>query len=59
MGIEVTTPLVSYDNAVGKPSQKGRGTMPDYPVPITLDNLLRNTNDPLDFVKKLIRERQK
>ncbi|MBC7922111.1 MAG: peptidase S41 [Ferruginibacter sp.] len=58
-GIEVTTPLVYYDNAVGEPHQKGRGTMPNHTVSFTLDNLLKNTDDQLDFVKKLIREQGK
>ena len=55
-GIKVTTPLVYYDNAVPEPKQKGRGTMPDYYVPITIDDILHHTDSQLDVVIKLIRE---
>ncbi|GAB2596776.1 S41 family peptidase [Spirosoma areae] len=58
-GIQVTTPLVYYNNAVDEPRQKGRGTLPDYAVPITIDNLLQHTDSQLDFVRKLIRDRSK
>ncbi|HEY0108523.1 MAG TPA: S41 family peptidase, partial [Fibrella sp.] len=54
--IQVTTPLLYYNNAVGKPREKGRGTMPDYTVPITLDNLLNHNDDVSAFVKELIKK---
>ena len=54
-GIQVTTPLVYYNNAVPEPKQKGRGTMPDYVVPITIENLLQHTDSQLEFVTNLIR----
>ncbi|MEZ0487233.1 S41 family peptidase [Fibrella aquatica] len=56
-GILVNTPLVYYTNAVGKPGQPGRGTLPDHHVPITLDDLLQHTDGQLDFVKELIRKK--
>ena len=55
-GIQITTPLVSYDTAVPEPRQKGHGTLPDYYVPITIDNILHHTDSQLDLVIKLIRE---
>ncbi|GAB4030807.1 S41 family peptidase [Spirosoma gilvum] len=54
--IQVGTPLLYYDNAVGNVVVKGRGTIPDYSVPITLNDLLNHTDSQLDFVKKRIRE---
>ena len=55
-GIQVTTPLVYYNNAVPEPKQKGRGTMPDYYVSITIDDILHHTDSQLKFVQKLIRD---
>ncbi len=55
-GIEVTTPLVYYDNAVPEPKQKGRGTLPDYYVPITIDDVLHHIDSQWKFVQKLIRK---
>lgn len=55
--IVVTTPLVYYNNAVGEPRQKGRGTIPDHTVSATLDDILKNTDAQLEFVKRLIREK--
>lgn len=57
--IQVGTPLVYYNNAVGEITTKGRGTLPDYTVPIRPENILEHTDDQLDFVKKLIRDREK
>lgn len=56
-GIQVTTPLVSYNTAVPEPKQKGHGTLPDHYVPITIDDILHHTDSQLNFVVKLIRER--
>lgn len=55
-GIEVTTPLVYYRNAVPEPSQPGRGTLPDYTVSFTLDDLLNHTDSQLNRVKELIKK---
>ncbi|GAB3942022.1 S41 family peptidase [Spirosoma harenae] len=57
-GIQVSTPLVYYDNAVPKPAQKGRGTLPDYIVSITMDDILYHTDSQLNAVVKLIRARK-
>jgi hypothetical protein len=57
-GIEVTTPLVYYDNAVPEPKQKGHGTLPDYYVPITIYDILHRTDSQWKFVQKLIWERK-
>ncbi|GAB3034319.1 S41 family peptidase [Spirosoma pulveris] len=55
-GIQVTTPLVYYNNAVPEPKQKGRGTLPDYDVPVTINDLLMHTDSQFDFVVTLIRK---
>jgi hypothetical protein len=55
-GIQVTTPLVHYRNAVGTPPQPGRGTPPDYAVPLTLEYILQHRDGSLERAKKLIRE---
>ncbi|MBC8156049.1 MAG: peptidase S41 [Bacteroidetes bacterium] len=55
-GIQVSTPLVYYNNAVPEPTLKGRGTMPDYTVPLTISHILNHTAPHFDFVTKLIRE---
>jgi hypothetical protein len=55
-GIQVTTPLVHYRNAVGVPFKPGRGTPPDYAVPLTLEDILQHRDGTLECVKKLIRE---
>jgi hypothetical protein len=54
--IQVGTPLVYYQNAVHQPKQKGRGTLPDYTVPITLESLLQHKDVQLEFVKELIKK---
>ncbi|WP_338874561.1 S41 family peptidase [Spirosoma sp. SC4-14] len=54
--IYVGSPLLYYHNAVGEVTKKGRGTMPDYALDITIDDVLNHTNSRLDFVKKLILE---
>ncbi|MBN8820573.1 MULTISPECIES: S41 family peptidase [unclassified Spirosoma] len=54
--IQVGTPLLYYDNAVGNVATRGRGTIPDYPVSITLADVLNRTDSQLDFVKKRIRD---
>ncbi|CCH03050.1 peptidase S41 [Fibrella aestuarina BUZ 2] len=55
-GIQVTTPLVSYRNAVPEPLQKGRGTLPDHAVSFTLDDVLNHTDSVLTYTKELIRK---
>ncbi len=58
-GIQVSTPLVYYNTAVPEPKLKGRGTMPDYTVPLTINNILNHTAPQYDFVRKLIEEQTK
>lgn len=53
-GIQVSTPLVYYRNAVPEPAQPGRGTFPDHAVPTTIVNLLEHRDAQGEFVKKLI-----
>ncbi|CCH57094.1 peptidase S41 [Fibrisoma limi BUZ 3] len=55
-GIQVTTPLVYYRNAVPEPNQKGRGTLPNHPVPTTMQHVLTHTDPQLNYVVRLIRE---
>lgn len=55
-GIQVTTPLVYYDNAVPTPPQKGRGTLPDLTVPLTINDVLTHTDPQLNAVVNLIRQ---
>lgn len=57
--IYVGTPLLYYHNAVGDLPQKGQGVLPDYAVEISIADVLQHTNSRLDFVKQLIRNRQK
>jgi C-terminal processing protease CtpA/Prc len=54
--IQVNTPLLYYDNAVGTPREKGRGTMPDYVVPFTIGSILNHTDEVGEFVKELIKK---
>ncbi|GAB3641838.1 S41 family peptidase [Spirosoma arcticum] len=58
-GIEVSTPLVYYDNAVPEQKEKGRGTIPDYYVPVTINDILNRTDSQLNFLTKLIREQRR
>lgn len=57
-GIEVTTPLVHYDNAVPQPGQKGRGTLPEHGIPVLFEDILTKYDRQLEFVKKLIRDKE-
>lgn len=52
--MHLTIPLVSARNAVTPPMEEGHGTIPDYPVNYTLDDLLKGADTPLEFVYKLI-----
>lgn len=58
-GIRVSTPLVYYNNAVPAPKLKGRGTMPDYNVPLTISNILNHTAPQFHLVKELIQKQSK
>lgn len=52
--IFVNIPLLYYDNAVTPPAQAGRGTIPDYVVPVNITDLLSGTDTQLNFVYGLI-----
>ena len=54
--IAVGTPLESYQMNVEERKQKGRGTIPDYKVSYTIEDVLSHTDPQLEFVKKLIRK---
>lgn len=54
--IHVSTPLLYYRNAVSEPKLRGRGTMPDYDVPNTLQNMLQGIDTQLNFALELIRK---
>lgn len=55
--IAIGTPLIYYHMNVGDTKQKGRGTIPDYTIEVTLDDLINHTDSQLEFVKKLIRKK--
>lgn len=54
--MRLTIPLIYYRNAVDEPKEKGRGTMPDYPVGYTLHDLLTGVDTQLERVYELIGE---
>jgi len=53
--ISFGTPLLYYENDVVPPLLKGRGTMPDYPAPNKMDDLLKGSDTQLNFALALIR----
>ncbi len=55
-GIAIGTPLVSYNMNVGEVLQKGRGTIPDYRVLFTLNDILHHIDPQFNLVKSLIRK---
>ncbi len=52
--MHLNIPLVYYRNAVDEPKEKGRGTIPDYEVSYTLQDLLTGVDTQLEFVYRLI-----
>jgi len=56
--IHAVIPLLYYQNAVDKPAQEGRGTIPDYKVPYNLKDLLAGTDTQLHFTYDLIKKRK-
>ena len=54
--ISFGTPLLYYDNAVSKPKEKGRGTLPDYFVANNIQDMIRGVDTQLNFTLKLIKE---
>jgi len=57
--IQVGTPLVYYQNAVKPVQQKGRGAMPDYRVLAEPEDLIKNYDRQMEFVKEMIRKADK
>ena len=55
-GIAIGIPLVSYNMNVGEAPQKGRGTLPDYRVLFTLNDILHHIDPQLNLIKSLIRK---
>lgn len=54
--ISVSTPLIYYQNAVVPVELKGRGTIPDYQVPETVDDMLKGRDRVMEWVKERIRK---
>ena len=54
--INVATPLLYYDNEVTEPIQKGRGTMPDFEVHSSLEEVLKGYDRPLNFALEFIKK---
>jgi hypothetical protein len=57
--IYIGTPLLYYENAVKAPLHQGRGTMPDYQVPSTINDMLNGRDTQLEFALDLIRKNSK
>ena len=55
--IQIGSPLVYYQNAVGLGVPKGRGTIPDYQVSFKLEDLRTGYGRQLEFVKGLIKSK--
>ena len=57
--IGVTIPLVSYENAVTPPKEKGRGVIPDYISYLNIEDILSGYDRPIEKAKQLIRDKTK
>lgn len=55
--IKIGSPLLFYQNAVNPPNQKGRGTLPDYEVPIKINDILQGIDTQLEFTLELIKKK--
>jgi len=53
------TPLLFYENEVTPPSQKGRGTFPDFAVPNSMTDILKGYDTQLQFALNLIKQSRK
>lgn len=53
-GLRVTIPLQKYTNAVDPAKNKGRGTVPDYPITISLDDWMNKKDTVMEFALKMI-----
>ncbi|NML39379.1 hypothetical protein HHL17_19420 [Chitinophaga sp. G-6-1-13] len=56
--MHATIPLVYYENAVGTPQQKGRGTLPDYPDNYTIDEALSGRDTARELAYRLIEDQR-
>lgn len=56
--IAVNTPLIYYENAVVPVSQKGRGTIPDFIIQESVDDVFNGRDSVLEWVKERIRNSQ-
>ncbi|HEY2587152.1 MAG TPA: S41 family peptidase, partial [Tepidisphaeraceae bacterium] len=54
--IGVRFPFYGYWNAVSGDNNARRGTLPDHPVPMTTQDLLRGVDAPMELALKLARE---
>lgn len=54
--IQVGIPLLYYHNAVNKPLQEGRGTIPDHYVPDNIEDILKGNDTQLNFAFDLIKK---
>jgi hypothetical protein len=53
-GLRVTIPLQKYTNAVDPHKNVGRGTLPDYPITISLDDWVNKKDVVMESALKLI-----
>jgi hypothetical protein len=54
--LTMTIPLQKYTNAVDPTKNVGRGTIPDYPLPLTLDDWIHKIDTQIEYVKQLIKK---
>ena len=54
--IHVRIPLIYYQNAVKESNQKGRGTIPDYPVQRSIEDIMNGVDRELEFALNLIKQ---
>ena len=55
-GIFSNSPLVKYEMAVNPAKERGRGTLPDHNVEMTLEDILAGRDPQREFVYQLIRD---
>ncbi len=55
-GFSIGTPLLYYENQVNEPELKGRGTIPDYPVPYVIEDIVKGIDTQLNFTLELIKK---
>jgi hypothetical protein len=55
--IQISSPLVYYQNAVGPAILQGRGTIPDHQITFNPDDLLTGYDRQLEYIKTLIKSK--